>query len=247
LVSLALPPDFDVEAAEELMSGLADHARTHGVSVAGGNLTRSPHGLVVDVTAGGEVSPRKWLARDGGRPGDELWVSGALGGSRAGLEMLEQASEIPGDGEAEACAARHRRPEPRVRLGVAMARAGAGRAAIDLSDGLADAVRQLATASGCGARVDAGGVPIQPGALAWWRRTGRDPVLAAIHGGEDYELLFAVPPRWAGRLRHVRRHVADPSLTRIGVLTRSPELVLTRDGHDQPWPAGFEHFREGGA
>lgn len=247
LVSLALPPDLDVEAAEALMSGLADHARTHGVSVAGGNLTRSPHGLIVDVTAGGEVSPRKWLARSGGHPGDELWVSGAVGGSRAGLEIFEQGGPAPGDAGAEACTERHRRPVPRVRLGVAMARVGAARAAIDLSDGLADAVRQLATASGCGARVNGQAVPIAPEADAWWRRAGRDPILAAIHGGEDYELLFAVPPRWAGRLRHVRRHVAEPALTRIGVLTRQRDLVLTREGRDEPWPAGFEHFGGGGA
>ena len=247
LVSLALPPTYHVEAAEALMSGLAEHARTHGVSVAGGNITRSPHDLVVDVTAGGEVSPRKWLGRDGGRPGDELWVSGALGGSRAGLEMLADGGLPDGDAELEACAQRHRRPTPRVRLGVAMARTGAARAAIDLSDGLADAVRQLAAASGCGARVDAVMVPVEPGARAWWTRTSQDPTMGAVHGGEDYELLFAVPPRWAGRLRNVRRQVTEPVLTRIGVLTRARDLVLTRDGHDHPWPEGFEHFRGGSA
>lgn len=244
LVSLALPPTFDVEAAEALMSGLADHARTHGVSVAGGNLTLSPHGLVVDVTAGGEVSPRKWLSRDGGRPGDELWVSGTLGASRAGLEILAY-GDASDELDVDACRQRHRRPVPRVRLGVAIARAGAARAAIDLSDGLADAVRQLAAASGCGARVDAGRVPIEPGARAWWTRQGQDPTSAAVRGGEDYELLVAVPPRWAGRLRHLRRQVTEPALTRIGVLTRARDLVLTRDGHDHPWPEGFEHFRGG--
>ena len=144
------------------------------MSVAGGNLTRSPHGLVVDVTAGGEVSPRKWLARDGGRPGDELWVSGALGGARAGLEMFERGSGASGRRRGRGVSPlRHRRPVPRVRLGVALARVGAARAAIDLSDGLADAVRQLAAASGCGARVDADAVPIEPGCadLVGARRT----------------------------------------------------------------------------
>jgi thiamine-monophosphate kinase len=245
LVSLALPPTYDVESAEALMSGLADHARAHGVSVAGGNITRSPHGLVVDVTAGGEVSSRKWLSRDGGRPGDELWVSGTLGAARAGLEILRDGPAA--DPEFEPCAQRHRRPVPRIRLGVAMARTGAARAAIDLSDGLADAVRQLASASGCGARVDAAAVPVEPGARAWWTRAGHDPAIGAVHGGEDYELLFAVPPRWSGRLRHVRRQVTMPVLTRIGVLTRDRDLILAHEGHDQPWPAGFEHFRGGTA
>ena len=247
LVSLALPPDLDVDAAEALMSGLAEHARSHGVSVAGGNLTRSPQGLVVDITAGGEVSPRKWLLRSGGRPGDDLWVSGRLGGARAGLEMFESGRNPDGDAGAEACGLRHRRPAPRVRLGIALARAGAARAAMDLSDGLADAVCQLATASGCGARVNADSVPVEPGARAWWTSTGRESVLEAIRGGEDYELLFAVPPRWSGRLRHVRQQVAEPALTRIGVLTRPRDLVLTRKGRDEAWPSGFEHFRAGDA
>jgi len=247
LVSLALPSDFEVAAAEALMTGLADLAGAHGVSVAGGNLTRSPSGLVADVTAGGEVSPRKWLPRGGGRPGDELWLSGSIGGARAGLEMLQAGTAEGTGGEAGvACLARYRRPEARVRLGVAVARMGAARAAMDLSDGLGDAVRQVAAASGCGARVVAEAVPVEPGARDWWTTRGQDGLRAAVTGGEDYELLLVVPPRWGGRLRHVRRHVASPALTRIGTLTRGSALVLVRDGREDPWPEGFEHFRGAG-
>jgi thiamine-monophosphate kinase len=241
-----LPPDFAVDAAEALISGLADHARSHGVSVAGGNLARGTDGLIVDVTAGGEVSARKWLTRDGGRPGDELWVSGTLGASRAGMEMLQAgAAGAEGMADENACVARHRRPVPRVRLGIALARSGAARAAMDASDGLADGVRQLATASGCGARVEADLVPVEPAAREWWRARGQDPRVAAIEGGEDYELLFAVPPRRSGRLRHVRQHVPEPGLTRIGTLTRTQDFVLVRDGREEGWPEGFEHFRGG--
>lgn len=247
LVSLALPADFAVDDAEALMSGLADHARTHGVSVAGGNLARSTDALIVDVTAGGEVASRKWLTRGGGRPGDELWVSGTLGASRAGLEMLQTAADREDVAGGSRCTARHRRPIPRVRLGVAMARTGAARAAMDASDGLADAVRQLATASACGARVEADLVPVEPDAREWWRSRGQDPLLAAFEGGEDYELLFAVPPRRAGRLRHVRQRVHDPALTKIGTLTRARDFVLVRDGREEGWPGGFEHFRGGDA
>jgi thiamine-monophosphate kinase len=245
LVSLALPADLAVDAAEALMTGLADHARAHGVSVVGGNLARSTGGLIVDVTAGGEVSSRKWLTRGGGRPGDELWVSGTLGASRAGLEMLEASAGTEGATDDRTCTARHRRPVQRVRLGIALARSGAARAAMDASDGLADAVRQLATASACGARVEAELVPVEPGAHTWWTARGRDPLLTAIEGGEDYELVFAVPPRRRGRLRHVRQHVAEPALTRIGILTRTRDFVLVRSGRDERWPGGFEHFRGG--
>jgi thiamine-monophosphate kinase len=116
---------------------------------------------------------------------------------------------------------------------------------MDLSDGLADAVRQMAAASGCGARLEAGALPIEPGADAWWKSRGVDPVAAAIAGGEEYELLFAVPKRGGGRLRNVRRHVADPVLTRIGVLTKNPgELVVDRDGREEALPQGYAHFAE---
>jgi thiamine-monophosphate kinase len=115
---------------------------------------------------------------------------------------------------------------------------------MDLSDGLADAVTQLARASGCGARVEADALPVEPAARAWWDRRGQDAVVRAVSGGEDYELLLAVPPRWRGRLKHVMRHVAQPPLTRIGALTRAEPIVLVRDGRESSLPDGFEHFRE---
>jgi len=244
LVSLALPETLDSADVDGIVDGLAALARSSGVSIAGGNITSSPGGLVIDITAGGDVKPRKWLTRSGARPGDQLWVSGTLGAGRAGLEKLKSGSRQTADGQqAEGCIARYLRPEPRVRLGVTLARAGAARAAMDISDGLADAVRQLARASGCGARVDGALLPIHPEARAWWTERGADAVAASVAGGDDYELLFAVPQRGGGRLRNVRRHVAEPVLTKIGVLTRDPGLWLERDGDRVPWPEGFEHFR----
>jgi thiamine-monophosphate kinase len=131
-----------------------------------------------------------------------------------------------------------------VRLGRAVARGRAARAAIDLSDGLADAVRQIAAASRCGATIDAAAIPIDDNARGWWVARGRNPILEALAGGDDYELLFAVPPRWSGRLRSARRRAADP-LTRIGVLTkRVGEVTLVRQEKEEPLPEGFEHFRD---
>ena len=197
----------------------------------GGNITRTDGPLVVDVTAGGEVGPRRWLTRSGARAGHEICVSGAIGGAAAGLEMLpSQGSGIRDQGSG-GCIARHRRPEPRVRLGVAVGRARAATAAMDLSDGLADALRQVAAASGVGVRIDGDALPIDPGAREWWTSRGVDPVSAAVKGGDDYELLFAVPPKSGGALRSVARHVADPPLTKIGVFTKDPrELVIERGG-----------------
>jgi thiamine-monophosphate kinase len=113
---------------------------------------------------------------------------------------------------------------------------------VDLSDGLADALRQMAAAGGTGVRIDAGALPIEPGARDWWQARGADAVVAAMSGSDDYELLFAVGRRQAGPLRSVGRHASGP-LTRIGELTKDPrELVLVREGRTEALPEGFEHF-----
>jgi len=244
LVSVVLPGSWLVADVESLIDGVAGLASLHGVSVVGGNIARTNGPLVVDVTAGGEVGARRWLTRSGARAGDGLWVSGSIGGAAAGLDMLmNQGAGAANMESGSGCVARHRRPEPRVRLGAAMGRGRAARAAMDLSDGLADAVTQLAAASGCGARIDGQALPVDPAAREWWSSRGVDPIVAALKGGDDYELLFAVPERGGGRLRNVRRHVADPPLTKIGVLTRNPgELVVTREGREERIPDGYEHF-----
>jgi thiamine-monophosphate kinase len=258
VVSLLLPGSWPVSDVEDLMDGCINLAKRHGVTIAGGNITRTPGPLVVDITAGGEVRPRRWLMRSGARAGDEIFVSGSLGAAAAGLEMLRSnpatgvrlpslsASASFGATEPvveSTCIARHRRPEPRVRLGLAMGRARAARAAMDLSDGLADALRQVADASGCGVRIDASLLPIEPDAMAWWTNLGVDPVHAAIIGGDDYELLFAVPKRGGRLLRAVQQRVANPPLTRIGVFTKEEkERVVERNGRDEELPQGYEHF-----
>lgn len=239
LLSLLLPDEMPVDEVEHLVGAMADLGSGYGCQIIGGNLTRSPGPLVVDVTAIGEARPRRVLTRGGGRPGDGLWVSGTIGAAAAGLEMLRA-----GASEANAeCVGRYLRPDPRVRLGLAVTAAKAARAGMDLSDGLADAAHQLADASGCGVEIEAEALPVHPAARAWWEAAGEDAVFRAMSGGDDYELLLAVPRTWGGRLRHVRSRVAEPALTRIGVLTKDPGArVLQRNGAREPLPRGFEHF-----
>jgi thiamine-monophosphate kinase len=113
---------------------------------------------------------------------------------------------------------------------------------MDLSDGLADAVRQIAEQSGTGASVVAETLPVHPGAAGWFTSQGRDPVSAALSGGDDYELLLAVPARFKGRLHNVMRLARGVPITRIGELTASREIALVRAGRREPLPAGFVHF-----
>ena len=245
LLSLILPETLQTRDLDHLLDGFAEMAAAGRIVLAGGNITRSPAPLIVDVTLIGSVKPRKVLTRSGGRPGDLLYVSGTIGAAAAGLDWLRsrttRTGADPDDARLRDCVARHRRPVPRLRLGALAGQTRAASACMDLSDGLADAVRQVCTQSGTGAVVDASKLPVHPGAAEWFSSRGLDPLLASISGGDDYELLLAVPTRRLGRFRHVIQHAQAP-LTPIGELTREPDVILTREGRPEPLPVGFVHF-----
>jgi len=241
LLSLILPDRTTLDDLDALLDGLLEMAALSGTAVAGGNISRSPGPLVVDVTVTGSVRPRRILRRSGGRPGDALYVTGSIGAAAAGLGWLRAPAEDTAD-VMTGCVSRHRRPEPRVRVGTLLGRNRAASACMDLSDGLADAVRQVAEASGTGASVDAAALPIDPAAARWFQGHGTDPVLGAVSGGDDYELLFAVPRKFGGRLRSVQSEARGLPLTKIGELTASPAVVLSRAGRTVDMPSGFSHF-----
>jgi thiamine-monophosphate kinase len=241
LLSLMLPPDLAVSEVDGLIEGLLAMAASTGVTLAGGNITRSPGPLVVDVTVVGSVRPRNVLTRGGGKAGDAVYVTGAIGAGAAGLAWLRaHGGEATPDGALGECVVRYRRPEPRARIGALLGRNRAASACMDTSDGLADAITQICRASGTGATIDASALPVHPGAPAAF--ADRDPILAALAGGDDYELLFTTPRRRRGRLRHVMSHSRGVPLTKIGELTAGPEVVLVREGRTEPLPAGFVHF-----
>jgi thiamine-monophosphate kinase len=245
LLSLALPASIEAHEIDSLLDGFLALAAEARVALAGGNITRSPGPLMVDVTVSGFARPRQVLTRGGARPGDDLYVTGAIGAAAAGLRWLKAAQargqEPRGEGMA-ACAARHRRPEPRVRIGMLLGRNRAASACMDLSDGLADGVRQIAEASGAGASIEAGALPVPSAAREFFERDGSDPILSAVAGGDDYELLFAAPRRFRGRLTTVERQARGVPITRIGAVAREPGVFLLRDGRPEPLPSGFVHF-----
>jgi thiamine-monophosphate kinase len=201
---------------------------------------------MIDVTVVGTAKPRRVLTRSGARPGDELLVSGSIGAAAAGLRLLKRSTTKETSSVSsvvESCLKRFLYPEPRVRLGLMLARNRAATACVDLSDGLADAVRQLAIASQVGAIVDAGALPIEPEAKTILE-SGGDPVTEAISGGDDYELLFSVKPTVRSRLRNAERHGDVSLMTRIGLCTKDPALILRHpDSGDRSLPQGYSHFR----
>jgi thiamine-monophosphate kinase len=242
LLSLILPDRLTIADVDSLLDGFSRMADEAGVVLAGGNITRTPGPLTIDVTAIGHVRRRRVLTRGGGKVGDLLYVTGAIGAAAAGLGILRATDQAPEDADAAALIERHRRPAPRLRVGALLGRTRSATACMDLSDGLADAVSQLAQASGTGAVVDAAALPVPGAARRWFESQGHDPVRAALTGGDDYELLFSVSPRAGGRLRTVIRQARGVPVTRIGELTASPAILVKRDAATEPMPAGFTHF-----
>jgi thiamine-monophosphate kinase len=231
LVALATPAPADVARLARVGRGLAACARRHGVAVAGGNVTAARE-LSLTVTVVGAVARGRALLRSGGRPGDLLAVTGTLGDAALGLRP----------GAPRALLDRQRRPRPRLALGAGAA--GVASAAIDLSDGLLQDLGHLCAASGTGARVDAGSLPLSS-AYRRAARGARAPLEAALSGGEDYELLLAVPPARLARLRAAARR-ARTRLTVIGALEDAPGIRVLEDGRPvRSRRGGHDHLRPG--
>jgi len=243
LLALSLPASLAMTDFDALAGGFLALAARMKTPLIGGNITRSPGLIAIDVTAVGSARARRLVTRAGGRSGDALYVTGSIGAAAAGLGVLRAALPRAAlDADLADCVARHERPEPRLRAGLIASRSRGVSAGIDLSDGLADAVRQLADASRTGAVIDADAVPVHPGARAWAARDGRDPIAAALSGGEDYELLFAVPRRRTRAFLAAAGRWGGLAVTRIGLLTKEPGVWMDRAGRREPLPAGFVHF-----
>lgn len=241
LLSMALPAALALADFDDIVRGIVTLAAVHGVHVAGGNLTRSPGPLMIDVTAIGEAKRRKVLTRSGARAGDELYVTGVIGAAAAGLQYLQSPDPVPTP--AMDLSIRHALyPTPRVRAGLLVARSRAATACMDLSDGLSDAVRQVAEASGVGATIEADALPIDPGTRAWFTSRGGDAALESLRGGDDYELLFAVP-RQLRRRFFAAATLSGTPVTRIGRCTAEPGVHLEGRPDTIALPGGFSHFR----
>jgi thiamine-monophosphate kinase len=245
LLSMALPASLPLSDFDAIVAGFAALAATHRLHVVGGNLTRSPGPLMIDVTLVGTVKRRQGLTRAAPRPGDDLYVSGTIGAAAAGLRLLREVVS-PQSTDDRRLATAYLTPTPRIRLGLLLARNRAATACVDLSDGLADGVQRIAEASGVGMMLDAGALPMDPAACALFEARGLDPVEESLAAGDDYELLVAVRPRTRSRLAAAVRHGGVP-LTRIGRCTEDRAIAIRRPGRavaaEAALPAGYTHFR----
>jgi thiamine-monophosphate kinase len=224
---------------QRFLDGLLALAEAQKTPLAGGDLAESPV-AVADIVLVGAVPRGRALLRSGARPGDLLYVTGSLGGAAAGLARLAALAEAqPGRAhppripkKLEALLAPHLFPQPRIAQGLSLQRRGLASAALDLSDGLSTDLAHLCAESRVAAEVDASLLPIHPAAT----------LAQALHGGEDYELLFTAPPTV-----RLPRAIAGVPITRIGRILKSragqPAMtLLTQQGSQPLQPHGWEHF-----
>jgi len=224
---------------QRFLDGFFALAKAYSTPLAGGDLAESPV-AVADIVLVGAVPRGRALLRSGARPGDLLYVTGALGGAAAGLVRLAGLAEAQSgrinppriSKKLEALLAAHLYPQPRVSQGLWLQRRGLATAALDLSDGLSTDLAHLCEESGVAAEVDAALLPLGLGAT----------FDQALHGGEDYELLFSAPPT-----ARLPRAIAGVAVTRIGRIAKArtgkPAVTLiTEQGAQLLEPHGWEHF-----
>lgn len=255
VIALGLPGDRLVEEVEALYHGIVECAAAYDCHVVGGDVVRAPC-VLISVTVLGESLPDAGgepliLRRSAAQPGDALAVTGPLGGSAAGLRLLEEGlaptatlSLWERGAEEDDALRTHRRPRPRVTAGLALVEAGV-RCAIDVSDGLVADVGHICQQSGVDAEIDAALVPVDPAGAAHFPTAA---LQLALEGGEDYELVCAAPPEVITQAGRILAERGEPPLTVIGeVVPRAGEApaVRVRSAGGQLISAGhggYQHF-----
>lgn len=254
LVSLAMPSEFSTSQVLELYTGLMKACRPHHVLLIGGDTSASKTGLFVSLTLIGTTKSERALFRHGARVGDAIYVTGTLGDSLAGLQLLTHpAPNLPSPrpfpplrtSHKTFLINRHLRPTARLAEGQWLNNARLATAAIDLSDGLSGDLRHLCTESRVGAEIELTTLPISAACRAHAENRRLDAAMIALTGGEDYELLFTAPPaKQATIARHARAHGFH--ITRIGTIRprRFGMRMNTPGGTMKPIPnMSYEHFR----
>jgi thiamine-monophosphate kinase len=258
LLGLGVPAEgAPLETLDAVLAGMEDAAEVFGLTLVGGDTCRSRSGLVLSLTVLGRAPAAGAVLRSGARPGDRVYVTGELGGSAAGLLLLEQGLGPEGPWPASlprpawltpqdetavrSAVVGHLRPAPRIAAGRSLA--GAASAMIDVSDGVASDAGHVARESGVALQLEAERIPVHPGARVVARLLGRDALDLALRGGEDYELLFTAAtdpgPTLAGAAPGLR-------VTCIGEAVPGPPAarLLLPDGAVQSLQAGFDHFHD---
>ena len=249
LLSIGIPAEiWNSDFVDKLYDGFFALAESYNVQLIGGDVSRTPERVVIDSIVIGETMRGRAIRRAGARPGDHIFVTGTLGGAAAGLRLLEHGARLSRKRPqaarqlaVERLLLRQLRPEPRVLWGATLGEERQPTAMIDLSDGLSSDLLHLCHESRVGAVIEASRIPVDPLVESLCGRRALDPLLLALHGGEDFELLFTIRPRDLSRLP---RHIGGVPVTYLGDVTREEGRIQVSEG-SRVWtlkPAGFTHF-----
>jgi len=231
-LSLAIPARLSQKWVDEFLAGLLALARQFSVVLAGGDTASSPAGILADVTVIGSVPKGKAILRSGARPGDLVYVTGALGGAAATLDLFYSgAAKLK-----PASSPSHFFPSPRIEVARVLREKNIARSMIDISDGLSTELSHICNESGVGAEIQEQELPC---AKIGSPSRAVEPAFA-LNGGDDYELLFTASP-----LTRVPRKLVGVSITRVGTITRKKRmcLVLGDGSVTELQPHGWEHFK----
>ena len=250
LSSLGVPQEiWDGDFVSKFYEGFFALADAYDVRLIGGDLSRSPEKIVIDSIVLGECGSEQEVPRSGASPGDLLFVTGTLGGSAAGLRLLKRGVRIGTDRPDEPqwpliqeLLLQHLRPSPRVGWGLVIGEERLATAMIDISDGLSSDLHHLCRESKVGAMIDIARLPLDGRVVELCSRRALDPLLLALNGGEDFELLFTVTPSNVSKLPV---KVDGVSLTHIGEIGNASEGVRIREGShvSNLEPQGWQHFK----
>jgi thiamine-monophosphate kinase len=253
LLSIGVPNDvWDSGFIDQFYEGFFQLADRFGVKLIGGDLSRTPEKIVINSIAIGECLLEREVFRAGAKPGDQIYVTGFLGDAAAGLRLIEHGARLHMDNSTHSDSnsidqllLRHLQPEPRVGWGLLIGDQRLATAMIDISDGLSSDLNHLCDESKVGALVDASSIPIDKRVTELCGRRALDPLMLALHGGEDFELLFTVNPE---NLSKLPKRVDGIPITRIGEIKEASHGVQIAEG-SKVWklePGGWEHFKSAG-
>jgi thiamine-monophosphate kinase len=245
MISIALPHRLSSEFIAEIFQGIFDLADSCNVSIIGGDTSSSRDSLFIDTSVIGECASGRAITRRGARVGDAVYVTGTLGASALGLQMLVQGNRLA-DCEDNPAARRalmkHLAPEPRLKTGRAIAEMNLASAMIDISDGLSTDLWHILDESDVGAVIRADAIPIDESVRALSVKSKIDPLRLALNGGEEYELVFTARPESRSQVAKLSSETGIP-ITAIGEIVAEEGLHLLRDGTlSRVEPSGYEHM-----
>ncbi len=247
LVSLILPAGTQVEFVDELYRGMGEEIQKSGGSIVGGNVSKGHSSVAIDFCLLGSVPKDRVLLRRGAEKGDMIMVTGTLGDSRAGLELLIQDHlDVSRENRARVLE-RHLTPRPRLREGQKLAQLKKVTAMLDVSDGLLGDLQHLCDASGVGAEIHLEKVPVSAACEEVARAAGADPLMWALTGGEDYELLFTVPAHCVEEVQRALFASTGTLCHPVGVVGAGEDGIQLKDKNGKilspsHGAKGWDHF-----